>query len=138
DGGNWPIGRAVAASACFPPIFGPLRVGAPPGAYSGGDYPQDAEGARLRSMLALSDGGVYDNMALQPVVDSHDTVLISDCGAPFAFRSGGHVVRRLMRYASVIQNQAHDLRVRMFFTGITKHWHRGAMWGIDSELGKTT
>ena len=48
------------------------------------------------------------------------------------------MVRRLMRYASVIQNQAHDLRVRMFFTGITKHWHRGAMWGIDSELGKTT
>jgi NTE family protein len=138
DGDNWPIGRAVAASACFPPIFGPLRVGAPAAAYSGGDFPHDEEGARLRGMLALSDGGVYDNMAFQPVLDTHATVLISDCGAPFGFRSGGHVVRRLMRYASVVQNQAHDLRVRMFFTGITKQWHKGAMWGIGSELGNAT
>lgn len=135
DGGGWPIGRAVAASACFPPIFGPLRVGAPASAYAGGEQRRDDEGLRLRGMVALSDGGVYDNMALQPVQDSHATVLVSDCGAPFAFRSGGNVLRRLMRYTSVVQNQAHDLRVRMFFTGISKKWHLGATWGIASELG---
>lgn len=136
DGGEWSIGRAVGASACFPPVFGPLRVGAPAGAFRGGAYPRDAEGVRLREILSLSDGGVYDNMAFQPAVDSHRTVLISDCGAPFAFRSGGHVLRRLLRYTSVVQNQAHDLRVRMFFTGITKQWHRGALWGIDTRLGE--
>jgi len=138
DGDGWPIGRAVAASACFPPIFGPLRVGAPASAYAGGDRRRDDEGERLRSRLALSDGGVYDNMALQPVQDSHATVLVSDCGAPFAFSSGGNVVRRLMRYTSVVQNQAHDLRMRMYFTGINKEWHRGATWGIASELGDAT
>ena len=26
---SWPLGRAVAASACFPPVFGPLPVGIP-------------------------------------------------------------------------------------------------------------
>ena len=135
DGGDWSIGRAVAASACFPPVFGPLRVGAPADAYRGGRYPRDEEGLRLRGAVALSDGGVYDNMAFQPAVDSHETVLISDCGAPFAFSSGGHMLRRLLRYTSVVQNQAHDLRVRMFFTGITNKWHRGARWGIDSLLG---
>ena len=135
DGGDWPIGRAVAASASFPPIFGPLRVGAPADAYRGGAHRRDDEGLRLRGTLALSDGGVYDNMAFQPAVDSHDTVLVSDCGAPFAFSSGGHTLRRLLRYTSVVQNQAHDLRVRMFFTGITKKWHRGALFGIGSRVG---
>ena len=137
-GGEWPIGRAVAASACFPPIFGPLRVGATADDYRGGEYRRDEEGKRLRATLALSDGGVYDNMAFQPAIDSHDSVLISDCGAPFAFRSGGHTLRRLLRYTSVVQNQAHDLRVRMFFTGITKQWHRGALWGIGSRLGNAS
>jgi NTE family protein len=135
DGGRWPVGLAVAASACFPPIFGPLRVGARAGQYKGGDAPHDDTGDALRSRLALSDGGVYDNMGLEPVWKSHATVLVSDCGAPFEFRAGGHVLRRLMRYTSVVQGQAHSVRTRMFFTGITEQRHAGTVWGIGTRLG---
>jgi NTE family protein len=134
DGGSWPVGRAVAASACFPPIFGPMPVGAAAARYKGGSAPRDANGTALRKRLGLSDGGVYDNMGLEPVWKSHSCVLVSDCGAPFEFRAGGHVVRRLMRYTSVVQGQAHAVRTRMFFTGITSDWHEGTVWGIGTTL----
>jgi NTE family protein len=78
---------------------------------------------------------VYDNMGLEPVWKSHACVLVSDCGAPFQFRAGGSVVRRLLRYTSVIQNQAHAVRTRMFFAGISEGWHTGARWGIGTRVG---
>lgn len=134
DGAAWPLGRAVAASACFPPIFGPLRVGGSASDYTGGDVPRDERGNALRGRVALSDGGVYDNMGLEPAWKSHEYVLVSDCGAPFEFRAGGSVIRRLMRYTSVVQNQAHAVRTRMFFTGISEGWHAGAAWGIATKL----
>jgi NTE family protein len=62
-------------------------------------------------------------------------VLVSDCGAPFEFRAGGSVIRRLLRYTSVVQRQAHAVRTRMFFTGTTKDWHEGTVWGIGTKLG---
>jgi NTE family protein len=137
DGGAWPVGRAVAASACFPPVFGPMRVGASADQYRDGKFPRTDEGNSLRRRLALSDGGVYDNMGLEPVWKSHACVLVSDCGAPFQFRAGGSVVRRLLRYTSVIQNQAHAVRTRMFFAGIDEGWHTGARWGIGAQTSRT-
>lgn len=111
-GGEWPLAKAVAASACFPPVFGPMRVGVPPAAYKRGSYRGD-DRASLLSSLALSDGGVYDNMGLEPVWDDTRFVLVSDCGAPFDFHVGGSVVRRLLRYTSVVTSQTRALRVRM-------------------------
>ena len=125
NGAEWPIGRAVAASACFPPVFGPLPVHAPVDAFRRGRVPGQL-GDRLRSRLSLSDGGVYDNMGLEPVWKDHACVLISDCGAPFEFAASRNPLRRLMRYTSVVMNQARSLRSRMFFAGITSGAHTGA------------
>ena len=36
----------------------------------------------LRERIVLADGGVYDNMGLESLVDNVDLALVSDAGAP--------------------------------------------------------
>ena len=129
---EWPVARAVAASASFPPVFGPLAVGAEDADFTRGGY-KGSDRAKLRSRLGLSDGGVYDNMGLEPVWKEHDWVLVSDCGAPFEFDASSQPVRRLMRYATVIMNQALSLRWRMYMAGIHHEDYAGSSWAIDTK-----
>jgi NTE family protein len=63
---EWPLARAVTASACFPPIFGPMRLPARPSDYARGKYAGN-DRDKILTRLSLSDGGVYDNMGLEPV-----------------------------------------------------------------------
>jgi NTE family protein len=139
DMGRWSIAEAVAASACFPPLFGPMSLGIAPdelkrGAYNGTNRDQ------LCRKLSLSDGGVYDNMALEPAWKTHEVVLVSDCGAPFRFTAGGTYLRRLMRYTSVVMNQAAATRKRWFFADISERKggpppkYKGGYWGIAGSV----
>lgn len=133
--GDYPIALAVAASSCFPPVFGPLRLDTTGlhfthGAYDGSD--RDA----LRATIDLSDGGVYDNLATEPVIKHADEVLVSDGGAPFPFRPGGLVVSRLLRYTAVIGNQAVALRKRLFHEMRGARQLRGTLWSIG-RAGRT-
>ncbi|MDB5318420.1 MAG: hypothetical protein JWN40_51 [Phycisphaerales bacterium] len=138
---RWSIAQAVAASACFPPLFGPMALDLSPDELKRGAY-QAKDRARLCRKLCLSDGGVYDNMALEPVWKSHEVVLVSDCGAPFAFNAARTYVRRLMRYASVVMNQAAATRKRWFFADINERVgapppppkYRGGYWGIAGSV----
>lgn len=61
--GEWPLVRAVVASACFPPIFGPMPLNLKRGQLKRGRYSNSA----LIPFLSLSDGCVYDNIGLEPV-----------------------------------------------------------------------
>lgn len=72
---DFPVCRAVAASSAFPPVFPPLRLDA--GTYA----PASVE------YVTLTDGGVYDNMGVNPLLSGHnplDYVIVSDGGKPFA------------------------------------------------------
>lgn len=129
---DWPLARAVAASSCFPPIFGPLRVRIPPAEFKRGNY-RGEDRARLVSGLRLSDGGVYDNMGYEPVLRDHEYVLVSDCGAPFEFNVSSRPFSRLLRYTGVIMNQAGALRKRLLFSAFTDGKFRGAYWGIGDS-----
>ena len=132
DVSEWPLARAVAASACFPPIFGPLPINVSPDRFSGGKY-KGADGVMLRDKLSLSDGGVYDNMSLEPAWKRHKWVFVSDGGAPFEFNASKQPVRRLLRYTSVVMNQAQSLRKRMFFGDIDAGHYRGVYWSIRTR-----
>lgn len=71
---DFPLSRAVAASSAFPPVFPPLRLDA-------GQYP--AAGV---DYVTLSDGGVYDNLGVNPLLrgrNALDYVIVSDAGKPF-------------------------------------------------------
>lgn len=73
---DFPIAKAVAASSAFPPVFPPLRL-------DPNDYPP----AAVVEYVTLTDGGVYDNMGINPLLlkrNDLDYIIISDGGKPFA------------------------------------------------------
>jgi len=73
---DFPICKAVAASSAFPPVFPPLRLDAATYAH-----------ASAVEYVTLTDGGVYDNMGINPLVRARnalDYVIVSDGGKPFA------------------------------------------------------
>lgn len=123
---GWPVGRAVAASSAFPPVFNPLPVDLPPDAFQGGrERPTD---------LRLTDGGVYDNLGLEPVWKSHATLLVSDGGAPFTFEPDRGLLRRLKRYADIVGGQVVALRKRWLVSNFISGTLTGAYWGVGSAV----
>ena len=126
------LGTAVAASACFPPLFGPLRLDLRAEDFLRGRH-RGEFGDHLRDRIELSDGGVYDNLGTEPVIKAAAEILVSDAGAPFAFVAGGHPLRRLLRYAAVVSNQAGALRKRLFFRGLRDGDYAGAWWGLEER-----
>ena len=126
------LATAVAASACFPPLFGPLRLRLRAEDFLRGRH-RGEFADHLRDRIELSDGGVYDNLGTEPVIKSAATILVSDAGAPFAFVAGEHVLRRLLRYAGVVSHQAVALRKRLFFRGLRDGEHAGAWWGLEER-----
>lgn len=123
---HWPVARAVAASSAFPPVFNPLPV----------DLPRDAfQGGRQRMTdLRLTDGGVYDNLGLEPVWKSHQTLLVSDGGAPFSFEPDRGLVRRLKRYADIVAGQVVALRKRWVVSNFIGGTLSGTYWGLSSAV----
>jgi NTE family protein len=136
EAAGWPLARAIAASSAFPPIFGPLPIRANPNDFRRGRY-RGEDRNWLVSRTALTDGGVYDNLGLEPAWKEYGTVLVSDCGAPFDFRFGTNPIRRLLRYTSVVMNQAGSVRKRLFFYQRRRGEYEGTYWGIRSSAGET-
>lgn len=126
------LSTAVAASSSFPPVFGPLRFEAAPGDYQRGHYQGD-DADELRARIDLSDGGVYDNLATEPSLRRYREVLVSDAGGPFVFESKRWWLQRLMRYTTVMSNQAEALRKRLFFGQAQSGTMIGVYWGLTSH-----
>ncbi len=73
-------------------------------------------------------------MGLEPAWKDFAYVLISDCGAPFQFTAGTNPIRRLMRYTSVVMNQALSVRKRFFFSDINEQLFSGTYWPIQRAV----
>ena len=129
---RWTIARAAAASACFPGAFDPMRVRFAPGDLTGGTYEHD-DRSRLISEIDLSDGGLYDNLGLEPVWRDHAVVLVSDAGP--AFKPDPHIGRiwRQLRYAVTLLEQATDVRKRWLIASFLKSVLDGTYWGIAGD-----
>jgi NTE family protein len=114
------LAHAAAASACFPPIFKPMETGvAPSDLKNGKSQGPDADACRER--IRLSDGGVYDNMGLEPIWKHANTLLVSDAGGVFEFAADRGTISDIKRYPDIVGNQARALRKRWlmssFITG---------------------
>lgn len=74
-GSNMSLAYAVAASSAFPPVFPPLRLD------------QDTYKTDAVDYVTLSDGGVYDNLGVNPFFrvkrNRLDYGIVSDGGKPF-------------------------------------------------------
>ncbi len=128
---DFPLARAVAASACFPPVFDPLPLGALARELKGGAAPQLERDASVED-IRLSDGGVYDNFGLEPIWKSHAVVLVSDAGGLFKGESDKSLLWRVKRYQAVQEEQTRRLRRRSLRIGFKKASMAGASWSVGS------
>jgi NTE family protein len=124
DVGKVKVSEAVAASAAFPPGFGALQL------KLGTDLPwsrvdpwgeqrppspkRRALPESSRRLVLLGDGGIYDNLAVEPVWRRSRTLLVSDAGMPFAsiFNVAQHIVGRLFRAYEIGGEQVAAVRKR--------------------------
>jgi NTE family protein len=145
---DFPLSDALAVSAAFPGGFGPLRIearrftwkkrawDAPLGSEQPVEIGYDA--------LHLYDGGIYDNLGLEPFFDAgkgkskhtESYIIVSDAGFPlptgFSFWSINP--RRLMRIADIMADQGHALRIRTFTNFLQQGPDRGALIFINTPL----
>jgi len=86
--------------------------------------------------VVLTDGGVYDNLGLEPVWKTHQVVLCSDGGQPFQEQADPPqaLPMRLLRVQDIIGNQADAVRKRWLISSYEKKVYQGTYWGIGTEI----
>jgi len=130
------LAQAVAASACFPPLFGPLRIENAESRFKGGSGPKASERRKILSDLRVTDGGVYDNMGLEPVWKSHRVVLVSDAGGLMDTEADKNLFWRIKRYQSIQEAQARGVRKRFLISGYCNGAISGAYIGVGSSTDR--
>ncbi|VVP66417.1 hypothetical protein PS918_00371 [Pseudomonas fluorescens] len=128
---DFPICRAVAASSAFPPVFPPLRLDA-------NTYPH----ATRVEYVTLTDGGVYDNMGVNPLVRDRndlDYIIVSDGGKPFAndnrpTESGAIVLKAGL---DIMMEQIRGLEFdRLQYRFLSGKGPKPMWFSIDSKVGE--
>ena len=130
-----PLATAVAASSAFPPLFSPIEIDCDSADWTEGS--PLSRFAALRSHLKLADGGIYDNMGLETLVDNVDVVLVSDAGSSFEFEEdpAEDPVRQLGRVRDILIDQTRALRKRWLISEFEAGRKRGAYWGVGTQIG---
>ena len=126
------IARAVAASSAFPPVFPPLRID-----------PDVYPPAAAVEYVTLTDGGVYDNMGVNPMLrtvrNPLDYMIVSDGGKPFAIEdrpteSGAIVLKAGL---GIMMEQIRGLEFdRMEHRWLAKKGPKPLWFSIDSSNGE--
>ena len=129
EAANFPVSRAVAASSAFPPVFPPLRVDQSEYPAAGVDY------------VTLSDGGVYDNLGVNPLLrkrNALDYLIVSDGGKPFSIderptESGAAV---LVASIDILMEQVRGLQFKRLELNAAAGGAKPVWFSIDSEIGE--
>lgn len=113
-----PLAHAVAASSAFPPVLSPSLLDVPG-----------------RDQLVLTDGGVYDNLGLEPIVKRCRTVYVSDGGGTFEESSRPRTDWLLgtVRVLNAVDVQVRRLRRRQIVGALAAGDRDGAFWAINSD-----
>lgn len=136
---DFSLGGALSVSAAFPGGFGPLALNTtaliwrkrPWNAVKGTEQEIQLPYPRLH----LYDGGVYDNLGVEPYFDTGrqepknagDYIVISDAGAPLraGLNMGALNPFRLKRISDIMSDQSRSLRIRSFMNYLNKNPHNG-------------
>lgn len=124
-----PLAHAVAASSAFPPVLSPCLL----------DIPD-------RGRVTLTDGGVYDNLGIEPVLKNCGTILVSDGGGTFTEQAKPHSdwLRGTLRVLNVIDVEVRRLRRRQVMGALgaylrdpenadPRRSRRGGFWAINTD-----
>lgn len=134
-----PLRDAMAVSAAFPGLIGPYVLQTDSFDW---DLPMYASGEEARpaedrfAKIHLYDGGVYDNLGLEPFFDAgfgpkpkiDGLIISSDGGAPLpgGFEMGRLNLFRLKRVADIMSDQTRALRARGLMAYAKKEGGRAA------------
>ena len=128
--------RAIAASSCFPPVFPPSSPRLPAEKFRHGQY---REPDRLQKLagIRLTDGGVYDNLGLQPAL-RRKKVLVSNGGGLMSFSLVEGLIGQLVRYSELLQNGVAKLRKQWILRDFNAkpRVKEGAYWGIGDRIAR--
>jgi len=145
---DFPLSDALAVSAAFPGGIGPLSLDAMVHKWEKRPSwdlevePQVID--PLFKRIHLYDGGVYDNLGLEPLFDAgrgtpkiNDEVIIaSDAGSPLEqdFNHFSLSPARLKRIYDMTSDQSRALRVRTFMNYLSQNKDKGSYLYIDTAL----
>ncbi len=140
------VSDAVAASSAFPPGFSALRLKMPPadkvtridpwGEERSISAKRKEEHASSSKPILLTDGGVYDNLGVEPVWNRYKTLLVSDAGRPFESvpDSGQGILTRLKRASDISMEQVAAVRKRWLVNDFIAGKRTGAIWTLSTLL----
>jgi NTE family protein len=130
------VADAIAASCAFPPYFEPMAFDGNVLRLAGGSHGNEDQQARdeIRGRIRLTDGGVYDNLALEPVWKNHSTVLVSDGGSVFRARTERTVFGRLLRIMAISSGGGTSVRLRWLHASFARAALSGVTWSLDTEV----
>jgi len=144
---HFPLSEAMAASAAYPLLIGPLRINASKlqwfkRAAWGGTTEDEQSTPAPFERLHLMDGGIYDNLGMEPLFDigkkipksGIDFIIVSDAGASLV-RQPLHAQwnwKRLSRILEISMDQARALRIRPFVNAIIENPSLGRYYQIGS------
>lgn len=128
------LADAVAASCALPPYFAPMRLDGRQLDLVGGIAGRESTEVRAAIIadLQLADGGVYDNLGLEPVWRDHAAILVSDGGGVFRANTEYTVLGRLLKTLSIATSGGGAVRVRWLLSRIGRGALDGAVWALDS------
>ena len=137
------LSEAVAASSAFPLAFSALELDSarlkdvsrvdPWGATRPLSGKRNA--VRIERIL-LTDGGVYDNLGVEPVWQRFKAILSSDAGRPFesVASCSQMLLSRLKRVASISEEQVGAVRKRWLVEQYLSKTRVGALWAINTNV----
>lgn len=129
------LASAVAASSAFPPFLSPVEIDLANLNFQPG-IPASPVDPAWRSKAILTDGGVYDNLGLEPIWKRYQTVLVSDAGRrmlddPDPATDWARHSRRLI---DLLQSQISALRRKQVVQSYQRGERLGAYWGIQTNI----
>jgi NTE family protein len=127
------LADAVTASSAFPPVLSPFVLAVGADAFS--EVMPGLDPGHLDE-IALTDGGVYDNLGLETVWKRYRTVLVSDAGSavPLDPAPPADWARHAKRVFDIIYQQVSTVRRRQVIAAFQAGDRSGAYWGIGTDI----
>ena len=148
DSAYFKIADAMAVSAAFPVGIGPFVINSTDFKWRkrhgwNADISTEKFVTLPYSKLHLYDGGVYDNLGIEPLFDVGQQcykgdvsfVVVSDAGKPLVRASPGWILNpfRAKRIADIALDQTRSLRVRSFVNYIVANKSKGLYMQLGSN-----
>ena len=123
------LALAVAASSAYPPVLSPVHLRLQPGDFE--DRGAQLDNPLFTTDVVLTDGGVYDGLAIETVWKRYRTIFVSDAAGRFLPEPRPHEdwARQSLRVLSIVDNQVRALRKRQIVGAFQAGIRTGAYWG---------